>query len=188
MTAAGKDPLSAQRRRFVEEYLKDPNATQAAILAGYSKQSAKSQGARLLTFVDVQKEIEKARKARAERVEIDADWVLKRLCAEAEADIADIYQDDGTLKPVSEWPKIWRQGLVSGIKVNELFDGTGKDRTKIGDAVELKISDRIKRVELIGKHIGVGAFKDKVEHDIADPMKDFMKAVSGRGIRPQGGG
>ena len=77
-------PLNERRQRFVAEYLKDPNATQAAIRAGYSEKTAIAQGSRLLTFVDVQEAIDKGRKRLAERSEITQERILSRLWEMAE--------------------------------------------------------------------------------------------------------
>ncbi len=67
------DKLTTKQRLFVEAYLANPNATAAAISAGYSKKTAKSQGQRLLTKVDIAKCVEK----RVEQAVITADEVLK---------------------------------------------------------------------------------------------------------------
>lgn len=150
--------LTPKQALFVKEYLVDLNATQAAIRAGYSQKTAYSQGQRLLKNVEVQAAITDAQSKRAERVEVDADWVLRRLAAEADADIADLYDEDGSLKLIAEWPLIWRQGLVGGIDVEEIRE----DGRTIGQVKKLKLSDRIKRIELIGKHVGVQAFRDQV--------------------------
>lgn len=160
--------LTPQQARFVEEYLLDLNATQAATRAGYSEKTAKAQGSRLLTNVDVQAALSAAQAKRSKRTQIDADWVLSRLAEEANADIADLYGDDGALKPVKEWPAIWRKGLVSGIDVEELFEGRGEDRERVGTVRKVKLSDRIKRIELIGKHVGVQAFREKVSLENPD--------------------
>jgi phage terminase small subunit len=69
--------LTPKQQRFADEYLVDLNACQAAIRAGYSPRSARSQGYRLLTNDDIQELIQKGAAARTKRVEIDADWVLK---------------------------------------------------------------------------------------------------------------
>jgi len=50
---------------------------------------------------------------------INAAWLLKRLADEATADIADLYTKEGSLRPVHEWPEIWRKGLVSGLDVQQ---------------------------------------------------------------------
>ena len=69
--------LTAKQSLFVAEYLKDLNATQAAIRAVYSKKTANKQGARLLTFVDIQKAINAAMEARTQRIQRTADEVLR---------------------------------------------------------------------------------------------------------------
>lgn len=149
--------MTPKQQRFVEEYLIDLNATQAAIRAGYSAKTAQEQGSRLLSNVMVSEAIAAAKAERSEKTGIDAAWLLKRLSDEAMADVNDLYTDDGRIKPVKDWPLIWRQGLVAGLEVETIGEGAGH-------LTKVKLSDRIKRLELIGKHIDVQAFKDKVEH------------------------
>lgn len=157
--------LTAKQQRFVAEYLIDLNATQAAIRAGYSERTAAEQASRLLTNVKVSGAVHEAMKARSERTEIDADWVLKRLARDATADLADLYSETGALKPVHEWPMAWRTGLVAGIETVQERDGEDADGNPVYATVrKVKLLDRTKLVELIGKHVDVGAFKDKVEH------------------------
>jgi phage terminase small subunit len=67
------------REKFIIEYLIDLNATQAAIRAGYSPNTAKSQGQRLLTNVDLRKKIDEALDEQAKRVQLTADYVLTGL-------------------------------------------------------------------------------------------------------------
>lgn len=149
--------MNDKQKRFVEEYLVDLNATQAAIRAGYSAKTAYSQGERLLSHVEVAAAILEAKRGRSERTNVNADWLLDRLATESVADLADLYREDGSVKPVHEWPLIWRQGLVAGVEVERIGEGAGT-------ITKLKISDRIKRLELIGKHIDVQAFKERIEH------------------------
>jgi len=157
--------LTAKQDRFVAEYLIDLNATQAAIRAGYSEKTAAEQASRLLTNVKVSEAVQAAMKARSERTEIDADWVLKRLARDATADLADLYDESGTLRPVKEWPLVWRTGLVAGVETIQERSGSDPDGNPTFATVrKLKLLDRTKLVELIGKHVDVGAFKEKVEH------------------------
>jgi phage terminase small subunit len=172
--------LSAKQLRFVEEYLLDLNATQAAIRAGYSERTAHSQGPRLLENVGIVSAIEEAKAKRSERTKIDADWLLRRLADEATADIADLYDDSNNLKDVKEWPLIWRQGLVQGVEIEALFEGHGKDREQTGFTKKLKLSDRIKRLELIGKHIDVQAFREKVEIELTGTIADRLTRAKAR--------
>lgn len=75
--------LTAKQARFVEEYLIDLNATQAAIRAGYSKKSAGRFSQELLTKTHIAEAIEKAQAKRSERTEITQDMVIEGLLAEA---------------------------------------------------------------------------------------------------------
>ena len=152
--------MTPKQQRFRDEYLIDLNATQAAIRAGYSKKTAKQIGTENLAKPALQEAIAEAMAARSERTKIDADWVLERLADEADADLADLYDENGGLKPITEWPLVWRQGLVAGLDVEEIF----KDAEKLGQVTKVKLSDRIKRVELIGKHVDVQAFAERHEH------------------------
>lgn len=147
--------MTPKQQRFVEEYLIDLNATQAAIRAGYSAKTAYSQAERLLSNVDVRRAVLEAKTARSEKAGIDAAWLLKRLADEATADVNDLYDESGRIKPVKDWPLIWRQGLVAGLEVETIGEGAGH-------LTKVKLSDRIKRLELIGKHIDVQAFRDQV--------------------------
>lgn len=157
--ASGGRKLTAKQAQFVKEYLLDLNATQAAVRAGYSEKTAAAQAARLLINVNVRNAVSEAQQARTERVEIDADYVLKRLVEIDQMDALDILNEDGSLKPISQWPKIWRQYL-SGFDIAEIKAGD----TDLAFIKKIKWPDKVKNLELIGKHVGVQAFKDKLEH------------------------
>jgi hypothetical protein len=75
--------LTPKQRRFVDEYLVDLNATQAAIRAGYSARTANEQGARLLANASLAAAVQSAQLARSERVRITQDDVLRGLHREA---------------------------------------------------------------------------------------------------------
>ena len=152
--------MTPKQEAFVREYLIDLNATAAAARAGYSARTANEQGARLLANVSVRTAIAAAQARRAERTQVDADWVLKRLAAMADADLADLHRADGSLRPVSEWPEVWRRGLVAGLEADEnRIDGGLTVVTR-----KVKLADRLKTLELIGRHVDVGAWREKVEH------------------------
>jgi len=70
-----------KKLEFAAEYAIDGNATQAAVRAGYSKQTAYSQGSRLLKDVEVRTEIDKQRVHHAERVDVQVDEIVKGLKA-----------------------------------------------------------------------------------------------------------
>jgi len=156
--------LTPKQERFVAEYLIDLNATQATIRAGYSARNADKIGSQLLGKTRVAEAISHAKKARIERIEIDADWVLKRLTRDATADLAELYDASGQLKPVHDWPVAWRTGLVAGIETVQERNGEDEDGNTVWATVrKVKLLDRTKMVELIGRHVAVGAFKDQLE-------------------------
>ena len=98
------------------------------------------------------------------------------MAAEADADIADLYDEDGAIKPIKEWPKIWRQGLIAGFDVEEIrMDGVA-----MGIVKKIKVSDRIRRLELIGKHVKVNAFAENVKVEITDKLAERLARAKKR--------
>lgn len=156
--------LTPKQQRFVEEYLVDLNATAAAKRAGYSARTAEWQGPQLLGKPHVAAAVAEAKAKRSQKTGIDAAWVLRTLAEEKTADLASIYDADGRLLPVPEWPMVFRRGLVVGVESFEEYAGTGPDRVAVGMVRKVKLSDRIKHIELIGRHVDVQAFKDRQEH------------------------
>lgn len=168
--------LTPLQDRFVDEYLKDLNATQAAERAGSKAKNLRTAGAEFLANPNVQAEIDRRKLDRSQKTQIDANWVLTRLAEEAEADVADLYGADGELLPVKQWPKIWRQGLVAGLDVEEIT----VEGVKVGIVRKIKLSDRIKRLELIGKHVKVNAFQDTINHKGLDGLADKLARAKKR--------
>jgi len=172
--------LTPKQQAFVTEYLIDLNATQAAIRAGYSAKDADVQGPRLLGNVRIAAAVALGMEQRTERTQINADWVLTRLAIEAEADMAELYDESGKLKSIHDWPLIWRQGLVAGVETVRERSSNSDEEVSFVD--KIKVSDRIKRLELIGRHVGVQAFKDKVEVDVTDDLAAVLNAARNRAI------
>lgn len=169
--------LPPKQVRFAEEYIKDLNGTQAATRAGYSQRTANEQAARLLANVSVQQYVRKLLEERSQEVKIDAAYVLTRLGEIDQMDALDILADDGSVKPIADWPKIWRQ-MISGLDVMEIAQGDEKARIAV--VKKIKWPDKIRNLELIGRHVGVQAFKDRVEHSgsikgMADRMRRRRK-------------
>ncbi|WP_075882066.1 terminase small subunit [Vreelandella massiliensis] len=154
--------LPPKQARFVEEYLVDLNATQAAIRAGYSKKTAYRTGADNLKKPQIRELLEQYREERSRRVEMDADRVLQRLIEIDEMDVADILDDDGRVLPVKQWPSVWRR-CVSGVDVSEIADGAGDDREVKGLLKKIRWPDKHKNLEMIGRHSYVQAWKDQKE-------------------------
>lgn len=167
--------LTPKQELFCREYLKDLNATQAAIRAGYSEKTAKETGYENLTKPHVQELIAELNKGRMERVQVDADYVLQRLTEIDQMDVLDILNEVGDLKPVRDWPKVWRTSL-SGLDIMAMA-GDGDTAALLK---KIKWPDKVKNLELLGKHVDVQAFKEqaKVEHGFEEEVSDLMKALS----------
>lgn len=157
------DGLTLKQKTFCNEYLVDMDAKKAAIRAGYSAKTAEQIGWQLLQKTSVKACLATRISDRTRRTEIDADYVLRRLVAIDQMDIADILGDDGSIKPVKDWPEVWRRS-ISGMDVSELFEGSGDQRALAGVLKKIKWPDKLKNLELMGKHVSVQAFKDTVEN------------------------
>ena len=152
--------LNARQQIFVREYLVDLNATQAAIRAGYSAKTAGQIGFELLKKPEIQEALTKAMKERAERTEVNADRVLREIALAAFLDPIELFADDGTLKPLREMPEHARRA-ISGIEVEEIFDGQGKDRTWIGNLKKIRLVSKEGTLTLAGRHLKM--FTDKLD-------------------------
>ena len=145
--------LTPKQQRFVEEYLIDLNATQAAIRSGYSEKTAQEQSSRLLSNVMVQDAVQKAQKKVSERTEITQDYVLTNIkkvierCMQQEAVLA---RDGSPL----------------------LIEGPEGDLVPL---FEFKETGALKGLELLGKHLGM--FKDKIELTGKDGSSLGIKVV-----------
>jgi len=130
--------LTPKQQRFVEEYLIDLNATQAAIRAGYSKKTANVQGSQNLTKLSIQTFIRDAQKERSERLEISQDRFINELYTLAFMDIGDVCTwgpDYLKIKPLSELTPEHR-AVIREIKILT---------TKNGKIRGIKMHDKLKR-------------------------------------------
>ena len=143
--------MTKKQKRFIEEYLIDLNATQAAIRAGYSPDTAKSIGSENLTKPDIQARIAKAMAERSRRTGVNADRVVMELAKIAFVNASDVIDaETATLKPDAAREDT---AAIQSVKV-KTFGEDGLER-------EIKMADKLKALELLGKHLGM--FKDKVE-------------------------
>lgn len=164
--------LTDKQEMFCLEYIKDLNATQASIRAGYSESTARQIGSDNLSKIDIQNRIAELMEQRRTDVKVDANYVLKRLVEIDSLDVADIVNENGDIKPISQWSKAWRTS-VNAIDVSVINTGDIEAFLK-----KVKMPDKLKNLELLGKHIDVQAFKEKVENNVISPFMDIMKAAA----------
>ena len=163
---AGARRLTQKQRRFVQEYLVDLNATQAAVRAGYSERTAHVQGPRLLGNVRVQVAIREALKKREQRTEITQDRVLTELAKIGFADIRD-YLEYKTEKTVVAYGDDG-EPIIDYRQIIDVIDSKDVDTSVIQEVsiskdgtFKFKLYDKQKALNDIGRHLGM--FVDKTE-------------------------
>lgn len=149
-----KKGLAPKRAKFVQEYLIDLNATQAALRAGYSEKTAASQGQRLLKDEKVAVAIQEAMDKRQKRTEITQDSVL--------ANLAEISDRCMQAVPVKD-----RTGKMMFVETPEGL---------MCPAFTFNAQGAIKSNELIGKHLKM--FSEKIEHDVKGNLTINIKKYS----------
>jgi phage terminase small subunit len=179
-------PLTAMQEAYAQEYTKCPeNQTQAAINAGFSPNTAAVKASVMMRDERIQKRIAELMEERNKRLRVSADYVLLRLVEIDQMDVIDILNDDGTLKPIREWPKIWRTTL-SGFDLSSTI--MNMDETSIETILKkIKWPDKVKNLELIGKHVDVNAFRERLEIDVKMTIAEKMAKARKR-VQAQAGG
>lgn len=179
-------PLTAMQEAYCQSYIKTPeNQTQAAINAGFSPNTAHVKASVMMRDERIQKRIAELMEERNKRMRVSADYVLLRLVEIDQMDVLDILNDDGTLKPIRQWPKIWRTTL-SGFDLSSTI--MNMNETSIETILKkIKWPDKVKNLELIGKHVDVNAFKERLEVSGTVTIADRM-AKARRRVKEQAGG
>jgi phage terminase small subunit len=147
---------TARQLAFVREYLVDYNATQAAIRAGYAPRSAAVQAFQNLRNHKIQTALRNVQDQRIERLDVDADAVLRELLQVANSDIGDVLDFSGdtlALRKPSEIPPAVRRA-ISSVKVKKYVEGKGDDAQPV-EIVEFKLWDKISALEKLGKYLGL---------------------------------
>jgi phage terminase small subunit len=158
---------NARQERFCNEYLKDLNATAAAIRAGYA---ATTENHRLLQQEHIQARIAELGEARKRELKLDAAEIITELLRLLRSDPIDIIRDDGSVKPISEMPLDVRRAIAA-IEVDTV--GTGAvTRTKV------KFWSKEKAIELLGRHLTL--FKDVVAVEDLGKVGDAIVAARNR--------
>ena len=163
--------MTDAQKRFCDEYLIDLNATRAYKVA-YSRckkdETANVNGSKLLRNTKVQEYISTKQKEREKRTEITQDKVVQELAKIAFIDIRKLYTENGQLKNVADIDDD-TAGAIASLETLEEYDGYGDDREKIGDTQKVKLLDKTKALELLGKHLGI--FKENINLNQDKPFE-----------------
>jgi phage terminase small subunit len=161
--------LTEKQKRFVEEYLIDLNATQAAIRAGYSPQTATEQGARLLINVKVKNEVAKATALRSRRTGVNADRVILELAKIAFLFFFDVIDmGDATIVGGADRDDT---AAIASVKVKSIPTEEGAILER-----EVKTYDKIKALELLGKHLHMWN-KSETDKDTIELVSNVLSEV-----------
>ncbi len=157
--------MTDAQKRFCDEYLIDLNATRAYKVAYPNckkDETANAASSRMLRNVKVQEYISERMKQREQRTEVTQDMVIKELAKIAFLDIRKLYTENGQLKNIADMDSE-TAGAISSLETLEEYEGYGNNREKIGDTQKVKLLDKTKALELLGRHLGM--FKEKVTID-----------------------
>lgn len=155
--------LTAKQQRFVDEYLIDLNATQAAIRAGFSAKTARQAGNRLLTNVDIQQAIQAGMEARSGRVAITQDMVLRELAKIGFSDIRKVVRWGETMVRMVDGEEYCAEDMVpyhglALIDSTEIDDDTAAAIAEVSqgkDGLKVKLHDKKGALVDIGRHLGM---------------------------------
>lgn len=164
--------LTAKQKRFIEEYLVDLNATQAAIRAGYSPHTAKEIGSENLSKPHIRARVEKELAERSKRTGINQDRVIRELARIALVNPVDVINmDEATIKEMASADDT---AAILSVKVKKIptEEGTITER-------EIRIADKIKALELLGKHLGMFTDKFNINAEMAVKIVDDIDEKPG---------
>jgi len=172
---------TGKKRLFCQYYVADSNlnASAAVVKAGYAKASAAQSANKFMNDPECRAYIAKLMEERSQRVKIDADYVLKRLTEIDQLDVLDILTNDGDLKNIRDWPQEWRRS-ISGVDITAVINGDMETVLK-----KIKWPDKLRNLELLGKHVDVGAFREQI---VVDDTTSLAKALAKARARATGGG
>lgn len=166
--------LTDKQQLFVDEYLIDLNATQAAIRAGYSAKTADQQGSRLLANVKVKQAVAEKQAQRSKRTGVNQDRVVLELAKVAFAKMTDIVDSKGKIKEDASPDDL---ACIESIKYKESDNEYGGSVER-----EVKIASKLKALELLGKHLGMWSDKFNVTVEKSEKLDDIIAQLGGEGL------
>lgn len=146
--------LTAKQERFCEEYIIDLNATQAAIRAGYSSDTAYSIGSENLKKPEIQNFLATLKKNLSNQNEGLAQMVVDELKKIGFSNIQDFLESGNEIKDISTLDRD-KAAVISSIKKSKTTFGDGEGNEGEKESVEFKMWDKLNALEKLGKHLGI---------------------------------
>lgn len=154
--------LTPRQAAFVKEYLVDLNATQAAVRAGYSSDSAQAQSSVLMTQPHIAAAVERGKAQRAARVNVQQDEIIHELAALANSRVDHYVVDDNGNIQLAEGAPDNAMAAVKSVKRRKTIREDKAGNITIVYDVTIELHDKPGQLKLLGRHIGL--FADKIEH------------------------
>mgnify|MGYP003659941065 CR=1 FL=1 len=168
-----QDALTPKQERFCHEYLIDLNATQAAVRALYSVDSASEQGSRLLGKLKVQELIYKLNQVRIEETKINANFVLTQLHAIANSNVKDMFDESGMCLPIKQIPDCIAKTIQSfDVEERVVEDPETGEVRAMTKTIKVKLWSKDKSLENLGKHLKL--FTDKMEVSASMTLENII--------------
>ncbi|MBB3770970.1 phage terminase small subunit [Angulomicrobium tetraedrale] len=169
--------LTPKQQRFVDEYLVDLNATQAAIRAGYSLRTANEQGSRLLAKASVKAAVQAKQNLLAAKMDVTQERIVDELAKIGFANMQDYMRANAEGDPYLDFSGLTREqaAALAEVTVEDFKDGRGETARDVR-RVKFKLHDKRAALVDLGRHLGM--FKERIEHTGANggPIRTESRA------------
>ena len=163
------------RSGFIDQFMIDRNGTEAAKRCGYSPRSAGVTACKLLKDPKILQEINRRSAEQSQRLSITADRVMQEYERLALLDPADLFREDGTMKPLSEMPEDARRA-IGGLEIRELTPIETPGGPIAVQLRKVKLVDKKGALDSLAKIMGL--MRDKVDVTIKASAEDVEKAIN----------
>ena len=151
MARKAKGELTADNRRFIDDYLVDLNGTRAyrVTYPGANYSTARTESGKLLAKPHIRAEVRAAQADRRRRTNVGGDKVVRELSRIAFADVADLFDEGGRLLPIRRVPLETRRA-IAGVKVKRVMEGFQQV-----EVIDIKFCDKLGALEKLCRHLGL---------------------------------
>ena len=174
--------MTEKQKRFVDEYIIDLNATRAyraVYLKCKTDASAAPSATRLLQNAEIQEAIQKQQQKLKDKFQLTQEMVIREYMKLGFVDPRNLFNEDGTPKDISELDDE-TAAAISGLDVQEVFEGKGANKRFAGYVKKYKLSDKKGALDSLARHLGLFNDKVKVEGEINvnSPREEITRRVA----------
>lgn len=171
--ARGAKPLTPRQARFVSEYGKDLNATQAARRAGYSAKSADKIGPRLVGESRISAAIDTMLAKSAHAAGLDVARVDREIAAVAMVDVRRLFRANGSMLPINEWPS----EIAAAVASIETSQTIGRGKRRKVEVRKIRLWDKVAALTLAARRLGL--LRDKIDVRVDKSLEELVAASMG---------